>query len=356
MGEASKERKDLAEGASVEAFVGSSRGVLKVLEQAAQAASTKYPVLIFGETGTGKELIARKIHNGNGPFVPVDCTHLTQELAERELFGHVRGAYTGAHADGRGLIEAADGGVAFFDEIGELPLELQSKLLRVLEGRKFRPLGSTVERCSDFRVLAATNRDLRCEAVAGRFRWDLYYRLNVIKIAIPPLRERHEDIPLLLSYFEHREKVVFSVEARAILESYTWPGNVRELENLVKRTAAMCRGSAASVADLPGTIHASVTMSMIKGTPEQCQVPNIRRPAIQPLKQIERLAIIEALKESAGDVTTTAYRLNMARATLYRRLRSMENDQRYALLLQQIRGSKASSISHEPKSSNSPTR
>src|SRR5580658_1951903 len=212
-------------------LVGQSPRIRNVLRMVDKLGRCRWPVLLLGETGTGKEVVARSIHQVQpvGPFVTIDCSSLVGPLMESELFGHAKGAFTGAVAPKTGLIEVADGGTAFFDEIGELPLDLQAKLLRVLQEKEFRPVGSLTHRRSDFRVIAATNRDLAKEVEKGAFRRDLFYRLNVISIRLAPLRERTEDIPELVNHFVTRVggNYTLTAEAMEAMLSYDWPGNVR---------------------------------------------------------------------------------------------------------------------------------
>src|ERR1700733_5833556 len=216
-------------------FVGRSPRILQIKSQIEKLAPRRSPVLIQGESGTGKEVAARSLYNAapRGRFVPIDCGSLVGSMMESELFGHVRGAFTGAVEAKRGLIELANGGTAFFDEIGEMPLELQVKLLRVLQEHDLRPLGSLQRIQIDVRIVAATNRDLEQEVVAGRFREDLFHRLNVVRLTLPPLRERKEDIPLLIERFFERAGGRFSLshEATQSIMDYDWPGNIRELMN-----------------------------------------------------------------------------------------------------------------------------
>src|SRR5579863_7545359 len=233
-----------------------TRQVLRLMEKLGKC---RWPALLLGETGTGKEVVARGIHtiSDAGPFVTIDCSSMVGPLMESELFGHVKGAFTGAASTKRGLIEAANGGTAFFDEIGELPLDLQAKLLRVLQEKEFRPLGSLTTRRSDFRIIAATNRDLAKEVDKGTFRRDLYFRLNVINIRLAPLRERKEDIPALINHFLARSggNHTLTAESMEALLSYDWPGNVRELENCIQHMAAINSGPLLHVADLPSALQ-----------------------------------------------------------------------------------------------------
>src|SRR5690348_3797782 len=242
-------------------MVGESYAMGQLREQVAMAAPTNGRVLIYGENGTGKELVARTIHalsrRRNGAFVEVNCAAIPEELIESELFGHVRGAFTGAVADRRGKFEAADGGTIFLDEIGDMTLKTQAKVLRVLQEQTLEPVGGTQRIRVDARVLAATNKDLQAEIRAGQFREDLYFRLNVIPIFVPPLRERQEDIPLLADHFmaefarEYGRRVKkFDGDARAVLQQYPWPGNVRELRNVIERLMIMVPGDRIASSDL----------------------------------------------------------------------------------------------------------
>jgi transcriptional regulator with PAS, ATPase and Fis domain len=304
----------------------------------------RWPALLLGETGTGKELVAREIHTRSkeGPFVIIDCSSMVGPLMESELFGHVKGAFTGAANAKQGLIEAADGGTAFFDEIGELPLDLQSKLLRVLQEKEFRPLGSLGTRRSDFRIIAATNRDLAKEVEKGTFRRDLYFRLNVINIRLAPLRERKEEIPDLINDFlsraggNHR----LTAEAMEALLSYDWPGNVRELENCIQHMVAVSEDPLLHIGDLPDSLQdyliekksQYLISATVSGRPsveiaktgtasptEMLQERDFR--TVIPLAELERRAIINALEYTKGDRAVAAHLLGIARTTLYRKLK-----------------------------------
>src|SRR5438552_9018763 len=242
-------------------MVGESYAMRQLREQVAMAAPTNGRVLIYGENGTGKELVARTIHTLSrrraGAFVEVNCAAIPEELIESELVGHVRGAFTGAVADRRGKFEVADGGTIFLDEIGDMSLKTQAKVLRVLQEQTMEPVGGTNRITVDARVLAATNKDLQAEIRAGHFREDLYFRLSVIPIFVPPLRERQQDIPLLADHFiaefgrEYARRLKnFEPEARAVLQQYPWPGNVRELRNVIERLMIMVPGDAISSSDL----------------------------------------------------------------------------------------------------------
>lgn len=292
---------------------------------------SRFPVLILGETGTGKEVVARAIHKmeGRGPFVVVDCSSLVGPLMESELFGYSKGAFTGAHTQKLGLLDAANGGTAFFDEIGELPLELQMKLLRVLQEKEFRAIGGLAQRSSDFRVIAATNRDLAAEVDAKRFRQDLYYRLNVMRIRVAPLRERKEDIPTLVSHFLQRYGNGHRLcdEAMDALVDYPWPGNVRELEHTVQQMVAMNSGPWITVADLPSSITNRRLERELNGetrlATNHFPMPfcDIGNGAVTPLAELEKRAILHAIEHTKGDRTVAAAMLGIGRTTLYRKLK-----------------------------------
>src|ERR1700730_18215930 len=332
-------------------LVGHSPRARQVLKMIEKLGNCPWPALLLGETGTGKEVVAREIHarNPQGPFVTIDCSSLVGPLMESELFGHLKGAYTGAATAKTGLIEAANGGPAFFDEIGELPLDLQAKLLRVLQEKEFRPVGSVTARRSDFRIIAATNRDLAKEVEKGTFRRDLYFRLNVINIRLSPLRERREDIPALINHFLSRVGGNYSMTAEAleVMLSYEWPGNVRELENCVQHMVAINSGPLLHVADLPSSLQnhliqkkAQYLMAAVGGEP----VPATSNPAhsmsdpsgseqaaalqpvasIVPLAVLERRAIMNALEYTQGDRAIAAHLLGIGRTTLYRKLKEYQ--------------------------------
>src|SRR5579871_2745006 len=241
-------------------LVGRSQWTREVQDKIDLLGQGRWPVLILGETGTGKEVVARMIHRqaaSSEPFVTIDCSSLVGPLMESELFGHAKGAFTGAGTTKFGLLEAANGGTAFFDEIGELPLDLQAKLLRVLQEKEFRPVGSVSTRHSDFRIIAATNRDLAKEVEKGTFRRDLYFRLNVINIRLSPLREGREDMPALINHFLARVggNYTITAETMEVMLNYDWPGNVRELENCIQHMVAINSGPLLHVADLPSNLQ-----------------------------------------------------------------------------------------------------
>ncbi len=319
-------------------IVGQSLRTRQILKLVAKVGRGRWPVLLLGETGTGKEVVARAVHNvnPNGPFVTIDCSSLVGPLMESELFGHVRGAFTGAVGTKVGLIELANGGTAFLDEIGELPLDLQAKLLRVLQEKEFRPVGSLLPRSSDFRIVAATNRNLSKEVERGSFRRDLYYRLNVINLRLSPLRERRDDIRPLVTHFleKYDSHHKFTTEALDVMMEYDWPGNVRELENCVQQMVAINTGPLLHVTDMPSSLqnflraHQATAMAAAAGmggggaTPidTRSSAPPPKRPII-PLSELERRAILDALEYTKGDRAEAANLLGIGRTTLYRKLK-----------------------------------
>lgn len=288
--------------------------MLRAFQTIRNVAETEATVLVRGESGSGKELAARAIHlesaRGSGPFVAVNCGALTPGLLESELFGHIRGAFTGAVRDRKGLFEQAHGGTLFLDEVAEIPLEMQSKLLRVLEERRLTPVGASKEIAVDVRVVAATHRALRTEVKAGRFREDLMYRLRVVPVFLPPLRERRGDVEVLLRHFlrqfnktGRRHVETIAPEAMRALLNYLWPGNVRELRNVVEYAFAVGRGGELLVDELP---------------PEFSDAPDDVEPS-ETTEQSEREEIREALQLEAGRVNAAAKRLGMSRATFWRK-------------------------------------
>jgi two-component system response regulator HydG len=284
----------------------------------------KSTVLLSGESGVGKELIAEAIHHQSPrrpkPLVKLNCGALPEGLIESELFGHEKGAFTGAIQQRKGRFELADGGTMFLDEISEMPPVTQVKLLRVLQEGEFERVGGTQTLKVDVRIIAATNRNLEDEVSEGRFRTDLFYRLNVIHMVIPPLRDRVEDIPLLALHFldkfcleNDRPFMGFSPEAMRALKSYAWPGNVRELQNVVERAVALCASNMVEVEDLPDEIR--------RHSPAD---DKIVLPVGSSMEEIERQAIVQTLKKTGGDKELTARLLGIGLATLYRRLKEME--------------------------------
>lgn len=323
-------------------LVGQSNRLRHVLRIASKVGRGHWPVLILGETGTGKELVARTIHRhgSSGPFVTIDCSSMVGPLMESELFGHVKGAFTGAHANKIGLIEQADGGTAFLDEIGELPLDLQGKLLRVLQEREFRPVGSLQVKKSSFRVIAATNRNLSEEVKKNRFRQDLYYRLNVVTLKLAPLRERKEDLPALIHHFVNLYGNGHSVSADLMqsMLAYDWPGNVRELENCVQHMVAVNSGPILHEGDAPTSLRNFQAEQRGEQRGEQSgekmgaasappagpvagQAENGFLSPVLPLAEMERRAILNALQYTKGDRMMTAHLLGIGRTTLYRKIK-----------------------------------
>jgi DNA-binding NtrC family response regulator len=303
----------------------------RILRLVAKVAPTDATVLLVGETGTGKELIARSLHvqsaRARGPFVPVNLGAIPETLVESELFGYRRGAFTGATGDRGGLLEMADGGTLFLDEIGEMPHATQVKLLRVLESHEVRRLGDSATRMVDLRLVAATHRDLRALVDAGRFREDLYYRLNVVRIELPPLRERREDIGLLASYFlariaerQRRSGLSFSPEAMAALERYDYPGNVRQLENAIEHAVTLCEGPQVHPADLPPEVRIPRMLPLHAGTGTSAGDGEGDRDDWS-LAQVEEDHIRRVLARHRGNATGAARQLGISRTTLWRKLR-----------------------------------
>jgi two-component system, NtrC family, response regulator AtoC len=302
-------------------IIGASRPMRELFDHIALTARSASTALIIGESGTGKELVARAIHEMSErkrAFVPVNCAAIPAELIESELFGHTGSAFTGARQPRAGLIEAADGGTLFLDEVGELPLPVQPKLLRSLQEGAVRRVGANVEKSVDLRVVAATNRDLERDVSDGRFREDLFWRLNVIRLKVPPLRDRSFDIPLLVEHFVNktaeaakRPPLDVSSEALAILTGYSWPGNVRELENAIERAIAFARGPVITPDDLPERVRTSGGASVL-----------IARSVEQNLtiREMEREYILEVLRRTDGNKSRAAELLGLDRKTLYRRL------------------------------------
>ncbi len=311
-------------------IIGKSPAIQRVFQLIEKVAPTESTVLILGESGTGKELVARAIHaksrRREGPFIPVNCGAIPEELLESELFGYERGAFTGANRSKPGRFELAHGGTIFLDEIAEMSPKLQVKLLRILQERTVERLGSERAIPVDIRIIAATNRDLEQEVAEGRFREDLYFRLNVIPIKLPPLRERKEDIPLLVEYFLarfcEREEVPlkrFSEKALKRLVDYHWPGNVRELENLIERLVILTEGDLIEEDDLPDHIRAShpSTNPILKEFPaEGFSLP-------QALREFEKSLILRALEASGGVKSRAAKLLGIKRTTLIEKMKRL---------------------------------
>ncbi|MFH1810655.1 MAG: sigma-54 dependent transcriptional regulator [Pseudomonadota bacterium] len=291
------------------------------------------PVLIQGETGTGKELFARLIHEcsprSQGPFVAVNCAAIPENLLESELFGHLKGAFTGAIAARRGRCEMAQGGTLFLDEIGDMPLALQPKLLRMLQEMEFTPVGGCSPVTADFRVVAATHRDLAREVEAERFRSDLFYRLNVLNLQLPPLRERPEDVQHLGQHFIDRFATsldipppVLSEEARTMLLRHSWPGNVRELENAIYRCVVLCDGPTIEVSLLGSSVRTERTPQAASSS--ELEIPNNGLQLNDVLQALESKLIRQALKRTGGNKAQAAQLLGLNRTTLVEKLRKIE--------------------------------
>jgi DNA-binding NtrC family response regulator len=318
-------------------LVGQSAEMEKLYRILSKVAYSTHPVLILGESGTGKELVARSIHcngpNATKPFVPVDCGSLVPTLIESELFGHVKGAFTGADRNKDGLLSSADGGTVFLDEIGELPLDLQAKLLRALQEKEVRPVGATQTKPISARVLAATNRDLAAMVEQGRFRKDLYFRLNVVNLRIPPLRDRRGDIPMLAMHFLQRMQKAsgversFSDETLRVMAEYDWPGNVRELENAIERACALSSGPVLHMGDLPTQLQ---DFRMQRGPVfvDESDEADIDRAilgtanrSIVSIAEMEKEAILGTIRQLKGDKLMAAKLLGIGKTTLYRKLK-----------------------------------
>ncbi len=306
-------------------IIGRAPEMEKLYRIIAKAANSVHPVLILGESGTGKEMVARSIHYSgpfrDKPFIPVDCGSLVPTLIESELFGYVKGAFTGANQAKDGLMAMAEGGTIFLDEVGELPVDLQAKMLRAIQEKEIRPVGSTRRVPINVRILAATNRDLEQAVMQGNFRRDLYFRLNVLSLRIPALRERRQDIPLLIAHFIERmvrtsgQEKMLSDDALKALLAYDWPGNVRELENCLERTYAFTSGPIIHTTDLPREI--------VKSSPETLSDSGSieGRPRIIPMAELEKQTILSAIAELHGDKLQAARMLGIGKTTLYRKLK-----------------------------------
>ncbi len=306
------------------------REVYSIIER---VAGSSVDVLVTGETGTGKELVARAIHTSSrrsaGPFVPVDCGAIPDALLESELFGHERGAFTGADGRRMGLVECADGGTLFLDEVGELPLPLQAKLLRVLQERRIRRVGARQEIPVDVRVVAATSRPINQMMEEGTFRRDLFYRINVVRIELPPLRSRGDDIGLLAEFFANRAAQEMgrpigglSTDVYQVLKSYHWPGNVRELQNVVRRAIALTRSPTVGIDDLPDDVVAAAGRPT---EPEIGEVSFFDRRA-EHVAAFERDFLVDLLTRHMGDVSAAAREARLPRGTLYRLMKGHHLD------------------------------
>ena len=322
-----RERLRLSEGLG--AMIGRSPEMEKLYRILSKVAQSSHPVLILGESGTGKELVARTIHaygpNGSKPFLPVDCGSLVPSLIESELFGYVKGAFTGAIRAKDGLLVAAEGGTVFLDEIGELSLDLQAKLLRALQEREVRPVGATHRVPIRARIVAATNRDLAAMVETGGFRKDLFYRLNVVNLRLPALRDRREDIPLLAAHFldrisrERKTRFTLSDDALRIMMEYEWPGNVRELEHAVERACTFSSGPVLHLGDFPTQLQQQ-GLEARRAAPNGHE-PEPGQPGVRTLADLEREAILDAIRTLHGDKLQAAKLLGIGKTTLYRKLK-----------------------------------
>ena len=318
-------KKEIQRNYDFDDIVGRSPSIRKVYEMIQTVAETDSSVMITGKSGTGKELVARSLHfkskRQNKPFIAVNCGAIAENLIESELFGHKKGAFTGAISDKEGLIKAADGGTLFLDEISELPLPLQVKFLRALQEREITPVGSTMTFPVNVRIIASTNRDLKEEIKEGKFREDLYYRLNVIEIPLPSLKEREEDIPLLADHFLNKYRTEMNKNIKGIdneviraLISYDWKGEVRELENVMERAVIFCKNDFIKLNDLPETFsNASSTVDFTKlGSLEVA------------IRRFEKEYILKALESNSNDKEKTSELLQVGLSTLYRKLKELE--------------------------------
>lgn len=304
-------------------LIGRSPKMLELYNEIALVANARSTVLIIGDSGTGKELVARSLHNHSSrnhrPFIPINCGALTETLLESELFGHTKGSFTGAVLDKIGLFEAADGGTIFLDEIGETSLALQVKLLRVLQEGEIKPVGSNKTHCINVRVIAATNRDLLKEIKEGRFREDLFYRLSVVTLRTPSLKERPEDIPILTAhflkkYYPEKEALAISQETLELMLSYDWPGNVRELENAIEHAAIYVKGNTILPKDLPHNIQIFIAKSIIRSPQENYILFN----DLPSLDEMQKRYLAYVLEAVSGNRTKASEILKIDRRTLYR--------------------------------------
>jgi two-component system response regulator HydG len=311
-------------------LIGRSPEMERVYRILSKVAHTTHPVLILGESGTGKEIVARTIHyngpNATHPFIPVDCGSLVPTLIESELFGYVKGAFTGANRSKEGLLATAEGGTVFLDEIGELPIDLQSKLLRALQEKEIRPIGSNQRIPIHVRILAATNRDLVSMVEQGKFRKDLFFRLNVVNVKVPSLRERRADIALLAAHFLERRRretgvsFTLSDDVLRVLGSYDWPGNVRELENTIERACALSSGPVLHLGDMPTQLQ-EYRMQW-QAAAETASEETVKMDAsILTIAEMEKQAILNTLRQLNGDKLTAARLLGIGKTTLYRKLK-----------------------------------
>jgi two-component system response regulator PilR (NtrC family) len=318
-------RKEVQRNFDFENIIGKSPAIKKIYEMIQTVAETDTTVLITGKSGTGKELVARALHYNSKrrgkPLIAINCGTITENLIESELFGHKRGAFTGAISDKEGLVKAADGGTLFLDEISELPLQLQVKLLRVLQEKEYTPVGSTAAISVNVRFISTTNRDLKEEVTAGRFREDLYYRLNIVEINLPSLKDREEDIPLLADHFlsKYRAEMNKNVkgiepEAMRALMAYEWKGEIRELENILERAVIFCKNDFITIKDLPQVFNSKA------GTTDFSKMGSLE----ESVRKFERDYIYKALENNNFDKEKTADLLKVGLSTLYRKLKELD--------------------------------
>jgi len=318
-------QREVARAVGERPIVAASEPMIDVLEMIERTAEYKTTVLLEGESGTGKEVLARAVHSQstrrNEPFIAINCAAIPENLLESELFGYAKGAFTGANKAHRGIFEEANGGTIFLDEIGELPLPLQAKLLRVLQEEEIRPVGDAKSRKVDVRIIAATIRNLEIEAGLGNFREDLFYRLNVVRIVVPPLRERRKDIPLLIDVFlDHFQKILgkpvrsLSNEAYSHLVNYYWPGNVRELENVIERAIILCKGDVIGTDDLTNSVTEKYSETMNMDGSKNLSLKTAKR-------HMEEDLILKALKETEGNRTHAAKLLGISHRSLLYKLK-----------------------------------
>ena len=318
-------RRELQQEFNFSNFIGDSPAMKKVFQTISMVAPTESTVLITGKSGTGKELVARALHSNSKrsqqPFIVVNCGAISETLIESELFGHKKGAFTGAVADKIGYFKAADGGTLYLDEISEMPLQLQVKLLRAIEQKEMIPVGMSVPIVVDVRILASTNRDLRVEVDQGKFREDLFYRLNIVEIHLPPLAERRDDIPLLVHHFidQHNQRThqtIIEIDDEAIrrLVSHEWKGEIRELENVIERAIIFCKNETITVDDLPDFLHTAPALQVIESG----------KPLEDAMNELTRQYILASLKRNGNDKDKTAKELKISLPTLYRRIKELQ--------------------------------
>lgn len=340
-------RENMRSSSGLGDLIGRSPAMEKLYRILSKVAHTTHPVLILGESGTGKELVARSIHNhgssADKPFIPVDCGSLVPSLIESELFGYVKGAFTGANRSRTGLLAAAEGGTVFLDEIGELPLDLQARLLRALQEKEIRPVGSNQAVPINARILAATNRDLAAMVETGQFRKDLFFRLNVVNLRIPPLRERKTDIPLLVAHILDRIQresgftYTFADDALRLFMDYDWPGNIRELEHSIERACALSSGPVVHVTDFPTQIqnyrqHQIQAQVEATGGAREPRQSAPDRPEVISIAEMEKNAILNTIRQLKGDKLMAARLLGIGKTTLYRKLKEYGLGENHSLI------------------------